>query len=196
MKKIYKIFGAAAIIGLFLLSSLASTSLGASRMQAVRPTQLVKASYELDRMQPVRQTRLVKASYELMTDEQEIEAGIEPSMAIFFPDLIPWSCTVETRIYGKYLVVGIKNDGRSILWCNFNTHAEIHKIGNNVHKDIACAGALWFRGQIKYFRVKVPATLSGCHDVEIDVDDKDQIFEGLGEINNHERFDNVYFGID
>ena len=181
MKKIYKIFGAAAIIGLFLLSSISSISMAAS-MKGEK--------------QAVQQVQYVESGYELMEMEEQIGVSAEPEMAIFFPDLIPWSCTVETRITGKYLVVGIKNDGRGLLYYNFNTHAEIHKLGDNVHKDIACAGILWFRGQIKYFDVKVPVSLVLSHDVEIDVDDKDQIFEGLGEINNHEQFDNVYFGID
>jgi len=140
----YKIFGAVAIIGLFLLSSVAST--------------------------------------------------LEPAAAIFFPDLIPWSVNVEVSILRKTMVLGIKNDGRSMLFYNFNTHGEIEKLGANVHVDYTCRGIIWLRGAIKYFSVTVPRTLCLDHDVKINVDDKQQIFEGIGEINNNQEFDDVYFG--
>ena len=178
MKKMYKIFGAIAIIGLFLLSSIASTS---GRLAMSTPA-------------------VEKEDCILMTDEQEAEFGVstepgaEPAQAFFFPDLIPWSVNVEISLTKKTMVLGIKNDGRSMLYYNFNSHAEIQKIGENIHKDYTCRGFLWLRGQMRYFRVKIPWAIYLNHDVKINVDDKEQIFEGLGEINNNEKFDDVYFG--
>ena len=176
MKKISKILGATAIVGLFLLSAVASTSLALTE-------------------EPAGELELSDGGCELMTDEEEKEYGIQPSGIILFPDLIPTGVSVS-RVGAKYIKITIANEGRSMFYASFYTHFEVKRLGQDYSDSIKCKAWIWLKDTTRTFSIRLKDTIVGKHYVEVEVDSLNQIFEGfMGEWNNDQEFKNVEFGL-
>jgi len=164
-KNMYKIFGAAAIIGLFLISSIASTSLAAKAKDA--------KSYG-----PVMESR-----------ELEPVDPAEPTIGLFFPDLVITDMeAIKCAGVGQAKVrVIAKNTGRTIFLPQLVV-LNVYVNGIDYSEDIPHWN-LWLRGQEKEFETSTFTWGVGYprRRVTSTIDYEDSIYEGLlGEFNNVE----------
>jgi len=160
-KNMYKIFGAAAIIGLFLISSIASTSLAAI----------------------IEDTK----SYEAVTESGELQSVSEeePELGLIFPDLKP----IAARKQAGKIVVTVKNLGLGLVnpLKTYTIHVTVHKLFDEHVYIERCRGPV-LPGRTKEFST---GSISGLYSrVTVDVDCYNDIFEGFlgGERNNEETY--------
>jgi len=98
MKKIYKIFGAAAIIGLFLLSSLASTSMAAPRQQ--NPVVRQEGSLQIPAQQQ-EESLQIQVQPQQPSDEAEIEWADQKIPLQWYGETSPYEITEEILALGS-----------------------------------------------------------------------------------------------
>jgi len=158
MKKMYKIFGAISIIGLFLLGSIASTSMARDQPQ----------------MPEVKE-----GEGELLIPSEPPE---EPQGFIFGSDL------EATDIYefGTRVKVEVTNHG--LGFCFGKYQIKVHVAGIVNPDDIIEARGPWFPHTSRTFTTRAfTASLLG-RTASIKVDYKDDIWEGIGGNSNNVKY--------
>ena len=158
MKKMYKIFGAVAIIGLFLLSSVASTSM------AITEDPEPETSTEIE------------PDFELSTEPGDGEPeGIIPA-DLFITD-------VGKRIGGQVYVT-VVNQGMGIAWLPYRIHIYVAGLANP-EDDILCFFGPRLPGAATTYHSKLFVGGTLPRYTRVIVDYTNNIFEGIfGENNN------------
>ena len=160
MKKISKILGAAAIVLLFLVSAVASTSLAATE-------------------DPEFEMGAEPADGELQSDP--VDPDEEP-LGIIPADLV--IVEVGKQLGTGKLYVTIANSGLGIAWLPYFTHMKVNGIANG-QQNLLCLFGPRFPGQAKTYvsRILLAGTIPRYTLVIVDY--TDIIFEGFrGEGNN------------
>ena len=159
MKKISKILGAAAMVLLFLVSAVASTSLAATEA-------------------PQFETSEEETQFETSdpADPDEEPAGIIPA------DLV--IVEVGKQFGTGKLYVTIANDGMGVAWLPYWTHMHVNGIANG-EQNILCLFGPRFPGQAKTYVSRIGlAGLPPRYTIVI-IDYTNLVFEGIrGEGNN------------
>jgi hypothetical protein len=159
MKKISKILGAAAIVVLFLVSAVASTSLAATQAPQFETSE---EETQFETSDPV--------------DPDEEPQGIIPA------DLVP--VKVGKQMGTGKLYVTIANKGLGIAWLPYFTHMKVNGIANG-QQNLLCLFGPRFPGQAKTYTSRIQLAGTIPRYTLVIVDYTNIIFEGIfGEGNN------------